>query len=225
MGQPAKILCVDDNNIGVSASECPHPLHPDNYERFCQLYVIDFNGAKAYREAGFNIDETKEGAIVTAGSAAYRLLKCVQVQERIRFLAKQHKKAILCNAESVKQRMIEALNADITDYMGMDEEGKLIPKPLHMMENRALIQEISSDGDGKFKIKLMSKDKVLEHLAKIEKLLVDSHEISGELMVRQQVEANEAYKMRLAKLSKTPKMTRESGLEQKNKGQKKKNGK
>lgn len=211
MGQPAKILRIDENNIGISAGECPHPLYPDNYERFCQLYVIDFNGAKAYREAGFGIDLKKKKANVTASAAAWQLLKNIKIQERIRYLSRQHKQTMLCNAGSIKQMMVDTIAAQPSDFVGMDDEGKLVTKPMHMWTNARLIQEIESDGQGKIKIKLMSKDKAIEHLAKIEKLLVDSHEISGELMVVQQVEANEAYKMRLAKLSKMPKMTRKSG--------------
>jgi phage terminase small subunit len=187
------------------------PLLDKRHERFCNEYVIDFNGARAYRDAGFTA-RTENGS---DRACAWRLLTRSNVKARIQYLLNQSKNSAFESTQAtIKQRIVDALNSKITDYMRWDDAGNAMLLPADMLPMPELIQEASIEG-GKIRIKLMSKDRALEHLAKIEKLLVDSHEISGELMVRQQLEANEAYKRRMANMGKTAPKCSETRVETK----------
>ena len=67
-------------------------------ERFVELYIIDFNGTKAAREAGYSAK--------TAAQAASRLLKKVKIQQAIAQAIENRSKRTEVDQDWVVERLV-----------------------------------------------------------------------------------------------------------------------
>lgn len=75
----------------------------DKQQLFCKEYIMDFNGAKAYLRAGYNVKES------TARVNASKLLTKANINEFINDLKKSREEKLDINAEWVLKQAIELL--------------------------------------------------------------------------------------------------------------------
>jgi len=105
------------------------------HERFCQEYIIDLNGSKAYERIG--------GSKRTARVQASQLLAKVNIQDRIAELKAERAKA----TKTTQQRVVEELKllafSDFRDY-------GTIENPLHTRDgNRLKLKTFEEIEEGK----------------------------------------------------------------------------
>lgn len=138
-------------------------------ERFCQLYLIEFNGAKAAREAGYSEHSAKE-------IAAENLTK-PHIRARIQHLRAEMGQAFNVTRERIAQELARIGFSDIRNIF--DDKGALKSPAEWSDEDAAAIAGIDTDelfeGSGKDrimvgftkKVKLWEKTKALEALCKL----------------------------------------------------------
>lgn len=115
-------------------TEKPRPVPPDcelgslpiinsKREKFCQLYVKGTNLADAYERAGY---ATTSHATALVASA--RLVKKVEIHDRISYLQKQIADGICTKQVASKQELAETLTKIIrttmSDFMSYDKDGE-----------------------------------------------------------------------------------------------------
>lgn len=86
-------------------------------KRFCEEYIIDLNGAAAYRRAN--------GKAKDAAKAASQMLSFKEVQEYIYELRKGQQERTQVNADYVLMRLSEIDQMDAADIF--DDQGALLP--------------------------------------------------------------------------------------------------
>ncbi|MGR3219230.1 MAG: terminase small subunit [Candidatus Anammoxibacter sp.] len=132
-------------------------------EMFCLEYGIDFNGARAARDAGYSENTAKE--------IASNLLTKVNIRERIKGLLADRVGNLELTSERVGQELAAIAYAKLSDVGQWDAEGNLILLPTCMIPEAVLpaIQSIkkivTADGE-RLEIKMHDKTKVLEMIAK-----------------------------------------------------------
>lgn len=89
----------------------------DRRERFCEEYLLDLNGTGAAIRAGFSRK--------TAYSQAHRLLKNVEVSERIEELQSDRSDRLQITADMVVQELWALYQADLRQLFS--PEGALLP--------------------------------------------------------------------------------------------------
>jgi len=155
------------------------------HELFCQRYIVDFNGSKAYKSVYPNVTDE------SARACASELLTNVNVKRRIDQLMESRIAAVRITADRVlhefeRLAMVDPLEA-------YTPEGQL--KPMHEIPEdlRRAISSIEVDelfeGRGSDrtqvgytkKLKFWPKEKALEALGKYLKMFVDRLEHSGSL--------------------------------------------
>ncbi len=92
------------------------PLKDPRREMFCHQYVVDFIATKAAIRAGYSEK--------TAGSIASRLLKEVNISERVKYLTEKVVENVKIDAEWVLRELALMYQADHTQIM--DEMGNII---------------------------------------------------------------------------------------------------
>ncbi len=127
-------------------------------DRFCKEYVIDLNGARAYREVYKCSDKAAE-------SGASRMLRIAKVKARIRELRKGLEKKTGISAERVINEYAKVAFANVKSILSKDNEIKDISQLPD--EIAAAVESIQSDirhdsGDSegyteKVKVKFYSK--------------------------------------------------------------------
>jgi phage terminase small subunit len=148
---------------------------------FCLEYVIDFNGTKAAERAGYSKD--------TAQEQASRLLSNVIISAEVSRLMDDKISRAKATADTVLANIYKISEVDVGD--AFDKNGALlairqIPKDLRkIISSIETFEEFAEVGGKKVligytrKVKLWSKDKALELLAKHHKLITEKHEIGG----------------------------------------------
>lgn len=86
------------------------PLENARHERFCQEYMKDRNGTRAYLDAGY------KSTPAAAGVGAARLLKSARVAERVAFLEARHVEAIGMTADDVLRELAVIGRSDVRHY-------------------------------------------------------------------------------------------------------------
>jgi hypothetical protein len=185
------------------------PLPNDRQEVFVQLYCKHLSRVDAYidaydvkiKEGKGEADERRKTAV-----AALKLLNIDAINARKRYLLKQRVSGFSSSKDAIKQLMIDAVAADITNYMQWDEDGniKLVPSD---SINGKLVESltVSRDNEGepkRIQLKMVGKEKCLEMLAVIEGLLTESNRVSGLMSLEQRAESNKAYLERMANAKK-----------------------
>lgn len=160
-------------------------------KRFCELYLLTFNGTQAFKQAGYKAKND-----VVAGSGAYRLLKKDQVRAYLAHLSEATREKAVTDIVEVVTELRRILVTDLAD--AVDDEGTLLPlkkwpvdlrRALAGIENEELFEFI--DGQKVVtgtlrKVKLWSKtdaaQQLLRHLGGFEKDNAQQAESIAELV-------------------------------------------
>ncbi len=136
----------------------------DQERLFCEHYVKHFNGAEAARQAGYSEH--------TAAAIASRMLKRVNVSEKIRSLVKETQ----TTAKDTRVRIVEALTkmafCDLTKIGTFTDAGEFNLRPVAELTDEATypINEISrtvlKGGSQRLKVKLADRLKAIELLGR-----------------------------------------------------------
>lgn len=135
-------------------------------EAFCQSYLIDFNGARAARAAGYSVDSAKE--------IAHENLTKLHIQARIFELRQQTGKAFNITRERIAQELARIAFSDVRNVF--DENGALKPPGEWPDDIVCAIAGIETDdlyegaGKDRIKIGLTRKVKIWEKTKAIEAL-------------------------------------------------------
>lgn len=170
--------CKNKDNRSDKMSDCSKEdkntesgggLDNEKWENFCQYYVKSFNATKAYQKA-YNCNYE------TAQRCGSRLLRNVEIQNRIKELKTGKLAKELIHSDDIAEMMIKIAFNDVTDYVAFgrktieDENGE----PIEVNDMR--FRE-SSEVDGRLiagvtvgrngsEIKFCDRIKALEWLAK-----------------------------------------------------------
>jgi phage terminase small subunit len=157
-------------------------------KRFCQEYIIDFNGTQAAIRAGYSKKTAKE--------LASQLLTKLNIQTEIQGLANIiTDKALVTTEEIVREykKLAFTDSADLFDFKVemvsvINDDGEVEEKPVTKPflkdykdippEALAAISEIRETNQG-IAIKLHSKQAALDSLSKYQGIFTDKHEITG----------------------------------------------
>lgn len=85
------------------------PLRPVRFERFCREYIIDRNGSRSARDAGYSKK--------SAGSQAFDLLKKPDIKQRIAFLEAEHLAKLEMDKDEIVERLVSLVRADPNELM------------------------------------------------------------------------------------------------------------
>lgn len=105
----------------------------DKQERFCLEYVVDFNSAAAAERAGYSVK--------TARQQGSRLLTKVDVQQRVRELARESVERVELSAEMVLKNLIELATKGTPDSTRV-RAWELLGKHLAMFTDRVELTQI-----------------------------------------------------------------------------------
>ena len=135
--------------------------------RFCDAYVIDPNATKAAKVAGFSAK--------TAAQQGCRLLKKVQVQDRIRRLIRERRERTKMEGDEVLLGVANIARADILNYMTFGPGGLVLRQSSELTEMQArCIREVTETcdtaGNRKLGFKLHDSLKAYDMLMKHHKL-------------------------------------------------------
>lgn len=159
------------------------PLTPKQ-ELFCREYVKDCNGARAWRDAGYQVK-----SMDVAAAAASRMLTDVRVQKRVQELIAARDKRLEITTDRI---MLEVSRIAFSDPRRMfNADGTLKDVPALDDDTAAALASFETyeefDGSGQNrrrvgvtrKTKLWNKVAALEKLMKNKGLLVDHVELTG----------------------------------------------
>jgi len=144
---------------------------------FCKEYINDFNGARSARDAGYSEESAKE--------IATKLLTKVHIREKIKALLSDRVANLELTSDRVGKEIAAIAYARLCDVGQWDEEGNLIlaPSCLIPAEIQPAIQSIKKviTAEGKrLEIKMHSKEKALEMIAKHTKFFEDPEPPKGD---------------------------------------------
>jgi phage terminase small subunit len=148
---------------------------PVRHERFCQEYIIDFNGARAARDSGF----AKRSARVTAS----KLLTNPNIQKRIQQLMNDRSERTKITQDMVLRELAILGFSDFKHYGQIDKDGALEFYPFEKIKDektRAIksMKEVSGAQSHSISLKLHSKEKPLELIGKYLGMFVDEHKLN-----------------------------------------------
>lgn len=104
-----------DNENTYDGSE---PLENAGHERFCQEYLLDLCGGRAWERAGYNTTGR------SADANACRALTDANLQKRIAFLKEERKKRLGIDADRVLEELALIAYGDLNHYQ-VDEDGNV----------------------------------------------------------------------------------------------------
>lgn len=103
----------------------PNPskkLRNRKHEHFCQVYIIHYNGAAAWRTAdGREKNQRRPGDY----SQAYDVLRLPEIIARIEYLEGERQKRIQIDQDKILLMLSSMANADVTQ--AIDDDGNLLP--------------------------------------------------------------------------------------------------
>jgi len=148
----------------------------DKEKIFCKEYIIDFNGARSAREAGYSEKGAKE--------QAYRMLTKVHIQQEIKRLLTPRLTNLEITSKRVAQECASIAYAQLREIGDWDAQGNLtvktpdeIPESLHPAIQT--IKRIENQQGIRFEIKLFNKDKALEMIAKHTKFFEEPAQVTN----------------------------------------------
>lgn len=134
--------------------------------KFVEQYIMDFNGSRAARDAGYSAK--------TAGSQATNLLKRPKIVAYLKHLIKMAGGDPEDKAVEVIKQLREIAFGDIRQVMRWNDAGVSVYDSKDLDDDVArTIEEVSQDKNGNIKIKMASKTKALELLTRIYQLAED----------------------------------------------------
>lgn len=130
----------------------------EKQNRFCEEYVVDFNGTQAAIRAGYSKS--------TANRIASQNLSKLDIQSKIKTLIEARQERTGIEADKVLKEVYAMAMAKITDVVELSEGIITIKNTSDLSDAvKSAIQEVSSS-NGVIKIKMHSKDTALEKLMK-----------------------------------------------------------
>lgn len=132
-------------------------LDNEKYERFCHEYIIDLNGTRAVKAAGYSAK--------TAASQANRLLKNANIRARIAELTKEAKTEKIADATEVMEFLTAVIRGEATEQVIMTNINGEVVKDFKTVGGREQV-------------------KAAELLAKRYGLLTDNVKLSGSAVVQ-----------------------------------------
>lgn len=151
----------------------------ENHLIFCKEFVVDGNGARSAKAAGFSVKTAKEQAVW--------LLDQPLIQAEINELNEKRSKRLEVSADRVLEELAKIAFVDATTIFDVDEKGNFtFTGKLSDLspEERACIAEVTQTktvGGGSIKVKLHDKLSALEKIGKHLKLFTDVTESKFEL--------------------------------------------
>lgn len=147
---------------------------------FCQEYIIDYNGTRAYSAAYGEKDKGR------SNSNARNLLKRRDIQDYIKELQTERNKRLQITQDDVMRELAAVAFSNVCDYAEIGEDGKLkyIPTSEIDPSKQAAIMSIRQDKYG-MTIRLHDKLKALETYAKMAGWLTDKQEITATVTYEQ----------------------------------------
>ena len=161
------------------------PLKNGQYETFSQEYIINSNGTRAAKEAGYSKK--------TARSKANQLLTIVDIKGRIKHLQKELSERAGVKAEQVISELVKVGFSNIQDFVRIDDEGNIYFKSFDTIsrDKLAAVESIKTtrktiigkDDENDIEImttqfKLHSKISALEKIGRNIGMFVNKHELS-----------------------------------------------
>ena len=133
----------------------------DRQRRFCDEYLIDLNGTRAYMAAYPSVKKE-----TTAKAAASRLLTFVNVRNYIRERMKAQQERVEIEQDRILRELADIAFADITEIVSI-KDGKVCIEDIDSLppEKRAAIAEIKENQWGT-EIKICDRLRALELLGK-----------------------------------------------------------
>ncbi len=165
-------------------------LANEQEERFCQEYLIDLNATQAMMRAVGNSIK-----LTSAATMGHRLLRKVEIQQRITFLNDRRKERVKASADEVLVELSRIALADLGDMF--DDDGLLLPLKAMPLDARRAIASLETEElfsgfmsvckecgkDRELhmgyikKLKIWDKNKSLENLGRHHKLFTDKLEV------------------------------------------------
>lgn len=147
---------------------------------FCQEYIIDYNGTRAYGAAYGEEDKGR------CNSNARNLLKRKDIQDYIKELQTERNKRLQITQDDVMRELAAVAFSNVCDYAEIGKDGKLkyIPTSEIDPSKQAAIMSIRQDKYG-MTIRLHDKLKALEAYAKMAGYLIDKQEITATVTYEQ----------------------------------------
>lgn len=177
------------------------PLPNRRHEDLIQEYLSNgFKRPEAY-QAIYGTEDR-----IQASKLCYQVFVRPEVKARLKCLYHQSRRNVLRpEKEDLLDVLMRRISADITDYIKVDydEDGKpqALIVPTDLMDGQ-VIDEISivptAFGD-RVKIKMPDKEKAIDTVAKIQKIISNDANLSGHFVIAQDDAANEAYRRRMEK--------------------------
>lgn len=135
----------------------------DKQERFCEEYIKDFNGIRAYERAGYKVD-----SIATANAESSKLLKKPHIQAYLTKLRNDLRMSDRIQIDRIIGELEVVGFSDITQFVKLEEDGLKLREFSELPENitRAISKISYSVIKGKHSIRIELHDK----LAALDKL-------------------------------------------------------
>lgn len=112
----------------------------DKQRRFCEEYLLDFNGSQAYRRAGYSPSSDR-----VAESSSSRLLRNVEVQAYLSELRDRASQSTQVTVEAVLQEISYVALARLTDVCSFDSDGVVLHDSATLPEAaKAAVQSVKS---------------------------------------------------------------------------------
>jgi phage terminase small subunit len=135
----------------------------DKQQRFCEEYVKDFNGLRAYQRAGYKID-----SLTTANAESSKLLKKAHIQSYLTKLRSDLRMSDLIEIKRIIQELQIVGYSDITQFVKLEEGDLKLRDFSELPENitRAISKISCSTDKGRKTLRIELHDK----LAALDKL-------------------------------------------------------
>lgn len=150
-------------------------LQDKRRELFCQEYVIDFNGTRSARDAGFGPK--------SARTKASQILAEINVQKRIAELLKNRSERTKITQDMVLQELALCGFSDFKDYGKINDKGNLEFFPFRDVgedKTRAIesMKQVDTQTGRSISMKLHGKVRPLELIGKHLGMFADTHNLN-----------------------------------------------
>lgn len=179
------------------------PLENLKHEEIVQAYfALNFNKTRAINSVMGEPDSQS-----TTGSRIVGIFGREEVKARIKWLYEQKKAKVSGSSkEDLLEMLLRRASASLTDVIKVDydENGKpeaiIVPSDLLDGQTVDEITIMPTKYGDRIKIKMPDKERAIEIVAKIEKLISNDTKVEGSLALVQDEEANKAYANRMKKI-------------------------
>jgi phage terminase small subunit len=137
-------------------------LENKRYERFCQEYVVDYNGTQAAIRAGYSDTSAKQ--------TAYKLLKREEVSSRIRELQSEQVKRLAVSQDYVVLQMLETYQCCREAHPVMEwdyDAGEMVETGKYQFDSKGALKALEMIG---------------KHLGMFEKKTTQPHDEKSNLL-------------------------------------------